>query len=85
MRDQIIDFISYWSKRAEIPTNKLVRWIGISASKYFNWRERYGQINEHNALVPRDHWLEDWEKQRITKYALDHPLSRLSPFELYDA
>jgi hypothetical protein len=27
------------------------------------WRERYGKVNEHNGWVPRDFWLEDWEKQ----------------------
>jgi len=30
---------------------------------------RYGQANEHNGLVPRDHWLEDWEKLSITEFA----------------
>ena len=55
VRDQIIDFIDYWHTRAELPTNQLVGWVGISPSKYFNWRERYGQVNRHNAPVPRDH------------------------------
>ena len=25
-------------------------------------RQRYGMVNEHNAWVPRDFWLEDWER-----------------------
>jgi hypothetical protein len=25
-------------------------------------RDRYGKANEHNVLVPRDHWLTQWEK-----------------------
>mgnify|MGYP006871988189 CR=1 FL=1 len=26
--------------------------------------QRYGKANEHNGQVPRDHWLEDWEKEK---------------------
>lgn len=31
-------------------------------------------MNEHNALVPRDHWLEAWEKQAIVAFHAEHPL-----------
>ena len=31
-------------------------------------------MNEHNGLVPRDHWIEDWERQRIIDYFDCHPL-----------
>ena len=27
--------------------------------------ERYGNVNEHNGWVPRDFWLEEWEKDAI--------------------
>jgi len=30
--------------------------------------------NEHNALIPRDHWLEDWEKRAIIDFYYLHPL-----------
>ena len=30
--------------------------------------------NEHNALVPRDHWLEAWERQAIVAFHWEHPL-----------
>lgn len=29
-------------------------------------------MNEHNGLVPRDHWLEDWEKQAILAFHAEH-------------
>ena len=38
---------------------KLVGWIGIARSKYYQWKDRYGRVNEHNAWVRRDHWLAD--------------------------
>lgn len=50
-----------------------IRWLGIGGSKFYNWRSRYGQVNEHNGLTPRDFWLEDWEKQSIIDYFRQHP------------
>jgi putative transposase len=44
----------------ELPVARLVGWIGIARGKYFDWRGRYGKANEHNGLVPRDHWIEEW-------------------------
>jgi len=51
-----------------------VTWIGLSSSKYHDWQSRYGKVNEHNALVPRDHWLEDAEKQAIVEFHGRYPL-----------
>jgi hypothetical protein len=34
---------------------QLVAWIGLSWSKFYSWRDRYGKANEHNASVRRDH------------------------------
>ena len=28
-------------------------WL-VSSSKFYDWRERYGRVNEHNGWVPRD-------------------------------
>lgn len=50
-----------------------MRWLGIAASKFYDWRARYGQVNEHNAWVPRDHWLEPWEREAIIAYHRQHP------------
>jgi len=50
----------------------LVRWIGIGASKFHDWKQRYGKVNEHNSLVPRDHWLEAWEKLAIVAFHQEH-------------
>lgn len=42
-------------------------------SKFYDWIHRYGKVNEHNGWIPRDHWLEDWEKEAIVAYYLKHP------------
>ena len=68
-----MDFVRERATQTELPAKQLVAWIGISASKFFDWRRRYGKVNEHNALVPRDHWLEDWEKQAIVDFYQCHP------------
>ena len=49
-------------------------WLDIAASKFYDWRERYGKVNEHNGWVPRDFWLEEWEKQAIVGFHLNNPL-----------
>jgi putative transposase len=63
-----------WTERAELPACRLLGWIGLGTSKFHDWKERYGKTNEHNAQVPRDWWLEDWEKQAIVEYHDRHPL-----------
>lgn len=73
MRDEVVDYVRQWSERTELSTGKLVQWVGIGSSKFYDWRERYGKVNEHNALVPRDHWLEAWEKQAILTFYAEHP------------
>ena len=52
----------------------MVNRIGISRSKFYNWRLRYGKVNEHNSWIPRDFWLTDAERQAIIKYYGDNPL-----------
>ncbi len=70
----MVDYVGYWLSRAELPAARLIDWLGISSSKYYDWKKRYGLANEHNGKVPRDHWLLDWEKQAIIRYHFDHPL-----------
>jgi putative transposase len=61
------------SNRTEISTRQIVHWLEIARSKYYDWGKRYGRVNEHNGLVPRDWWLEPWENNAIIQYFIDHP------------
>lgn len=74
IRDQLVDFLQYWSERTEICYEQLLGWIPLSGRKFRDWRQRYGKVNEHNHLVPRDHWLERWEKEAIVKFFHQYPL-----------
>lgn len=73
LRDRIVDFVRERAAQTELPAARLVAWIGISASKFYDWRRRYGKVNDHNAWIPRDHWLEDWEKRAIVDFYQAHP------------
>jgi putative transposase len=74
IRDQVVDFVGHWSERTELPARRLLGWIELSPRQYHRWQERFGRVNEHNGLVPRDHWLESWEKTAIVKFAREYPL-----------
>jgi putative transposase len=74
VRDQIVDFVRCWSDKTDIGAGRFVEWLGVRAGKFYDWRERYGKANEHNAWVPRDFWLEDWEKKAIVDFHLKNPL-----------
>jgi putative transposase len=69
-----VDYINYWTVRAELPARRFLGWLAIGASKFHNWKERYGKVNEHNAQIPRDFWLETWEQQAILDFHDCHPL-----------
>jgi transposase InsO family protein len=52
----------------------LLGWLELGTSKFHQWKQRYGKANEHNGQVPRDSWLEDWERAAILDYHDRHPL-----------
>jgi putative transposase len=82
-----VDFVRRWSEKTEISAGQFIGWLDITASKFYDWRERYGNVNEHNGWVPRDFWLEGWEKQAIIAFHLQNPLEgyRRLTFMMLDA
>ena len=70
----MVDYVRYWKDQAEVSAEQILRWMKVPAGTYYKWRERYGRVNEHNGWIPRDHWLEDWERQAIIRFHFDHPL-----------
>jgi transposase InsO family protein len=48
-------------------------WIGIGRGKFYDWRKRYGKVNEHNAWIPRDFWIQNWEREAVITYFKKHP------------
>ncbi len=87
VRDLVVDFVRRWSERTEISVGRFIHWLGVAASKFYDWRQRYGCVNEHNGWVPRDFWLEPWEKEAIIRFHLQNPLEgyRRLTFMMLDA
>jgi putative transposase len=83
----VIDFVNRWAEKTELPASRFVGWLGISSSKFYDWKNRYGKVNEHNSWIPRDHWLQDWEKKAILGFEFKFPLEgyRRLTFMMLDA
>jgi putative transposase len=86
IRDAVMDFVRHWSASTELPDQRFIGWLGISSSKFYQWRSRYGRVNEHNGWVPRDFWLEEWEKQATIDFFHENPLEgyRMLTFMMLD-
>ena len=82
-----MDFVRAWSDKTEIAVGRFLGWIELGTSKFYDWKQRYGKVNEHNAWVPRDHWFTEEEKRKIIAFAYDHPLDgyRRQTFMMLDA
>jgi putative transposase len=86
-RDALVDFVRAWIDKTDIPVCRFFPWLGVGASKFHDWKRRFGKVNEHNAWVPRDHWLSDDERERIRAFARANPGEgyRRATFMMLDA
>jgi putative transposase len=82
-----VDFVEKWSDKAELSIGWFIEKLGIVPGKFYDWRQRYGKANEHNGKVPRDFWLQEWEKQAILDFHSKYPLEgyRRLTYMLIDA
>ena len=44
VRDLVVDFVRCWSEKTEIGAGRFIHWLGVRASKFYDWRERYGRL-----------------------------------------
>ncbi len=42
--------------------------MGIARARFYDWRRRRGAPNRHNAPIPKDGWLLEWEKDAILDF-----------------
>ena len=73
-RDKVVDYVRYWKDRTYIAAKSILGWMRVPEGTFYSWKQRYGKVNEHNGWIPRDHWLEDWEKRAILEFYWEHPL-----------
>jgi len=74
VRDRIVDFVKYYQRLTGLAMVLLLFWLGLSPRKFHRWKDRYGKANEHNAMIPRDHWIEPQERAAIVQFAVQYPL-----------
>lgn len=67
----MVDFVRHWHER-EFNKGVLIRGLGVGLSKFYTWHERYGKDNDHNGKIPRDYWLQEWEKRKIVEFYQKH-------------
>jgi putative transposase len=70
----VVDYVREYATLTELSQARLVAWLGVGRSKFFDWTHRFGRVNEHNAWVPRDHWLTDDEKHAVIDFRRQFPL-----------
>ena len=46
----------------------------MARSKFNRWSQRLGTPNQHHGRIPRDFWLEDWERAAILAFHELYPL-----------
>lgn len=87
LRDEVVDFVEGFCRQTELSRWWVLLKLTIHPQQFHRWSKRYGMVNHHNGKIPRDHWLEDWEHDRILSFFDAHPLEgyrRLS-FMMIDA
>jgi transposase InsO family protein len=67
-----VDFVHDWQRKAELPVELFLSGLALRRNKFRSWEQRYGKENYHNGKIPRDWWLEPWERDEIVKYHLTH-------------
>ena len=73
LRDRIVDFVRIYGEKTGLSAGWMIQRIGVGSSRFYDWKRRYGRVNEHNHWIPRDHWLLEEEKEAIIAYYLAHP------------
>ncbi len=63
----------HWSSKTRQPVEWFLERLELSVGKFYDWRKRYGKVNLHNGWVPRDFWIQDWEKEKILEFQALHP------------
>lgn len=71
-RDEVVEWIMELKERTGKGINEMVRQIGIGKSKFYEWAKRYGIENNHNGKIPKSHWLQGEEKEKIKAYAREN-------------
>lgn len=73
LRDRIVDTITLIQEVTELSIQWLLSKASIGKSRYYDWKRRYGKLNEHNGKIPRDNWLTPEEIELMVQWFQKHP------------
>ncbi len=68
----MVDFVHHWEEQG-FRRGVLLHGLSLGRSKFHAWEARYGSDNHHNGKIPRDFWLQTWEREKIEEYCRAHP------------
>lgn len=77
-RDEIITLTDKLAETEIFTLKEVLKLIGISRNKYYEWQGRTGKPNRHNANVPKNNWTLPEEKQAVISYVKEnYPLNSM--------
>lgn len=65
----MVDFTENIVKRSHLTIVIILSMLKIRRNKYYEWKKRYGTLNNHNGKQPKKHWLTPAEKQAVIEFA----------------
>ena len=68
-----MDAVKDIQDKTELPLKWLLFHASLGRGRFYDWKRRYGKLNEHNGKIPRDHWLTPEEVDLIKQWFQDHP------------
>lgn len=72
VRDSLIDTVERYRNDTGMSLTGALKTAGITRSKYYHWKQRYGKPNLHNGMINKSHWLTQDEREAIVKFAKNH-------------
>ncbi len=55
VRDLVVDFVRRWSEKTEIGVGRFIPWLGVTASKFYDWRQHNVRLNSATGYItPKD-------------------------------
>lgn len=67
-----MNFCEHIIEGSHLKITAVVKMLGISRAKYYDWLKRLGQENHHNGKIPKAHWVTPEEKRAVIDYARNH-------------
>ena len=68
VRDEIVGYTRMVVSRSALSLRKVIGFLGIHPSRFYDWVGRQGIVNRHNGKIPREHWILDKERKAIIEY-----------------